>query len=605
MSKNELGTAEKIQLALRKSNIMKDKGKLNKAINYMEEALRHSKKISLVQAGLLTQKIASLCNQACLSSTTRVPYLRKAESALSSYISIATRNKLELPEKFLREFLITFNNWASFHMSGKNYHMALNYLTRCLQFTENYPMKEPDSYELIAKTYLNISSLYSDLFKYHEALKYAKACLETLQCELKCRPADYEFEKMMDEEQSKFRDMIGTYVLGFYNIAIAEEGLGKRGEMKEALVKAKDIGGKYLPGDSEIMSMVNKALNEVENAGQKIYFDNGVEEGEIIKRKNSIKVRLSQINLATRTTDFKIYQNTPQLKHSLSEVKLPGRYYTNSELQHKQHLIEKQQKLNFISADQFFFQEISKAINVKTDMKHLTLRTPNEAKTQTRKENSERRVISDLRLRKQYRLPFLDYPTTSVSEKIESLKLEELEILKTQQKKIDAITNSTDCKNLIHQICSKGGRKRHFPDQRKEYIGLHFNPKFENVNKIDSLDSINSNGKNEPKNEEDKAQMEKRRINFQKNKDEIEEMMEIINEEINFLMSRDSPKLGMQFHSGSLSAKNTDLYKSTLKGSKDNEIRFNIIKESIGNSMKGKRKQMKQRTLSRFYDLVA
>ncbi|OMJ65637.1 hypothetical protein SteCoe_37866 [Stentor coeruleus] len=600
MSKNELGTAEKIQLALRKSNIMKEKGKLIKAISYMEEALRHSKKINLIQAGLLTQKIASLCNQACLSSTTRVPFLRKAESCLSSYISIATRNKLDLPEKFLREFLITFNNWASFHMSGKNYHMALNYLTRCLQFSENYPMKEPDSYELIAKTYLNISSLYSDLFKYHEALKYAKACLEALQFELKCRPVDCEFEKMMDEEQSKFKDMIGTYVLGFYNIAIAEEGLGKRNEMKEALIKAKEIGGKYLLGDSEIMSMVNKTLSEVENAGQKLYFDNGVEEGEIVKRKNSIKVRLSQINLATRTTDFKIYQNTPQLKHSFSEVKLPGRYYTNSELQHKQLLLEKQQKLNFISADQFFFQEISKAINVKTDMKHLSLRTPNEAKTQARKENSERRVISDLRLRKQYRLPFLDYPTTSISEKIESLKLEELEVLKAQQKKIDSITNSTDCKNLIHQICSKGSRKRHFPAQR-----LRFNPKFENVSKIDSLDSISSNDKNQTKKEEDKVQMEKRKINFQKTKDEIEEMMEIINEEINFLMSRDSPKLGMQFHSGSMSAKNSDLYKSTLKGSKDNAIRFNIIKESIGNSMKGKKRMIKQRTLSRFYDLVA
>ena len=460
----------KVTTLMKQSRNYEANGDLVKALRCMDKIRGITKVTDLVEEEKLTKRIASICNVLYSSSSAKVPYLRKAENAILSYISLCKKNKISLDEELLQISMITFNNWAMFHKSGGNYDIALNYFAKALDMEKDHRLKDPDSYELLAKTKLNIGILYSEIKQYADSIACSQECLEILQEEHKIRTTDQTFEELGSEERKKFEDMISTYILAFYSISLAHEALGHYNEMKEALENAVNIGDHYLVSSNQVYTTVQRSLMELEkkksyaNMNKQNILKNRPRSSQSKANGNHARPRISQISLSVPSSDVKIIVEHEKTSKNSGEIKLPGRYYTRKELVMKTQRLDSESKFNFISADKFFFQEISKNIDINSDIKHLKRTASNDPKNILREETSEKRVLSDLRLKKNYRTHLSTPEIPVIKQTIQMLKQTDQELSSRQQRKLNSVINSPKCKNLIKLICDTK-HKTYYPAQ--------------------------------------------------------------------------------------------------------------------------------------------
>ena len=393
---------DQLKLCLSESKRLENKGKLIEALSSLDKVTNFltSKDFSLSLP--LTKQIASLCNKIVLTIPTKVPYLKKAEQALVNWLSMANQSKVLINEKIFRLVLLTYNNWAIYHQSSKNYHMALSYLMKGLKTIDEQEIVNPDSLQFVAKTKLNVSALYSELHRFDDAIKYAEDTLHSLQTELRKRLENKNFKNLEGKEKRKVEDMITTYVISFYNIGVAEEKLNHKDNMIEAFKNAVNIGSPFLNESNEALVLAKKALKD--SLGTT--FENPFKINEDInEEKQILRPKPVKLFLSSQSSEKKI----PSPRLSLPKNPLrpsTGRYYSEAQLKKIQEKIEYESKLHFISADQYFYKEISKLMNIGSDIKYLRPLTTSAAMTWWDKQNEEKRKISDLRLKKQHRASF-------------------------------------------------------------------------------------------------------------------------------------------------------------------------------------------------------
>ena len=469
MSFNKEYSLEKIILKLKQTKNLQKAGKFKKALICLEKLKEHSQNFKFLQIKTIIKRIILISNALYISNSLKAPYLRKAESAILFWQEYLHTQHIQIDEKIIKIAMITYNNWAFFHKSNKDYYLALSYFEKALCLCKEFILKDPDSYDLLAKTHLNISILYSELHKYDVSINSSNHCLEILQTELKLRSAKGKFIKMCETDQKKFKDMISTYVLAFYSIALANEAQHHINAMKTALQNAVDIGSKYLDSSNQIYLTVIRALAESDKkkALHKSAIDPALDESKNSNNSQSefySKPRIFQLSLSVPTSEINLSHHEKAFSPNPSEKKIPGRYYSNSELEKKVNSIKEVKSLNFISADTYFFKEISKGMDVSSDFKYMKPLDSNDSKMLIKQENSEKRVICDLRFKRKHRGHSLNVPVPDLRDKLQVLKQAEQEISNNQRNKINGIVNSLESKNLIRSLCDRNKKKR-FPDQ--------------------------------------------------------------------------------------------------------------------------------------------
>lgn len=566
---------DRLQNALKKSKFYLKKKNLAKALECLELALSCFKGKCSSKGDKIVIKISRVCYKLYTKSSTKIPYLRKAEKVVLDWISKTLSQELELNEVIYQESLIILNEWFLYLKLSKNYHAALGYLNKALNIVPESHLKDPDSYELLAKTKLNISGLYSDLNGNSESIAFSEKCLETLQKELFIRSAQGKYSSLSVIDKSKFDEMVTTYILAFYTIAVSQEKLKRSHLAKKALLNAWEIGSKYLDQSNHTLYTIKKALTNNENPISNKLINN------FISNDPSAAKRNSRLSLSIPVIDNKL--DDP--KQQTHEIKTPGKYYSDQELRSKNKKLQECTKLKFISADKYFFQEISKAINVQSDIKHLKTSVSEEFKQLVQQETGEKRMITDLRLKKRYRYRPLSQ-TDSFNEKLLKLKNDDIEDLNLKKKNIIFISKSFECRKLISMICNRRTRK-YLPVQSNLYAGLYFKPK--NSFKANWIYTLSNELKNEPESGVALEEVKKKNLfNFQVTKDEIENMIRKVAEEIEGIgLDKGSPKLATPYEF--YQAGSSFLSESVLKSKHDARVRFNIIKSSIIDSLNAKK----------------
>lgn len=449
---------DQILSLVKESKRLERKEKFHEALTVLDRVSHYhdSKLIEYQLSVLLTKQIATLCNRLVTIVQSKVPYLRRAEQTLAAWIAMCHNVKGQMNEKIYRILLLTYNNWATYYQSTQNYHMTLSYLMKGIKLIDETEIKEADSYEYVAKTKLNVSALYSELRRYEDAVFHAEDCLKTLQYEFKIRLGNKEFNNLEHKEKKKAENMFITYVIAFYNIGVAEEYLGHKESMYQAFKNSVEIGTNFLSADNEYLVSAKKALIEA----------------QAYKSKSSTPLLTrSSIRISPEQLAQKIKQHTKN-KYSLTihkaekktikqesnktkkEEKRIGRYYSDAQLKKIQEKMETDEQMNFVSVDQYFYREISKLMNVKSDVQYLRPLTTSGAMNLWDKQDEEKLRITGLRGKKK-KIKIGKFARNKIPEKIQKLKQMDDEILKKQEIKLKSKMKTKIYKNLLRAITDR------------------------------------------------------------------------------------------------------------------------------------------------------
>ena len=459
---------DQILSSLKESKRLQKREKLLESLTILDKVshFHDSKQIDPSLSLRLTTQIANLCNYLVLTVAAKVPYLRRAEQTLLSYMQTASACKLPFNEKIFRTLLKTYNSWATYYQSTKNYHMTLNYLLKGLKLIKENEINEPDSYNYVAKTQLNLSSLYSEFRRYNDAISNAEDSLVTLQKEMKLRFSNKEFKSLNGKERKKAENMFVTYVIAFYNIGVAEEYLNHRENMCQAFRNAVEIGGKFLPPDNSFVASAAKALQEVEQVKSKSLNSPTFRNSFRISPETLVQElgKASKGKVPINIQKIEKKQSRSEASLSKTEVKKPGRYYTEAKLKKAQERLKEQRDMNFVSVDQYFYREISKLMNVQSDVKYLKPLSTSGAKGLWDQPDQEKLKITGLREKKRQHNQIESPNFQKLSEKIQKLRdYDECE-LKKQEIKIKSKMKTKVFKHLIRAVNDKA-KNYTFPQQ--------------------------------------------------------------------------------------------------------------------------------------------
>ena len=262
--------------------------------------------------------------------------------------------------------------------------MALSYLMKGLKIIDESKIEEPDSMQFVAKTKLNVSALYSELHRFKEAIEFSEDCLSTLQTELKRRFAHKEFKLLEGKEKKKAEDMIVTYVIAFYNIGVAEEMLNNKESMKEAFRNAVTIGSNFLNPENDVLISAKKALADSVASKTKASSPrtsrNSIKISPEMIVENLNKTKSDKLCITIANSDMRLLKSRASVPKIYEKAK-PGRYYSDLQLKKIQQKLEDDTKMHFVSADQYFYREISRLMNIGSDIKYLRPLTTSAAMT--------------------------------------------------------------------------------------------------------------------------------------------------------------------------------------------------------------------------------
>ena len=470
MSSSSELTKEVILRHLRESKKLEKKDKLLDALTVLDKVSSHQDTRHMDLKQKISVQVAKLCNKLINYVPNKVTYLRRAEQCLMSWASLLGSSIISFDEKIIRMILLTYNNWATFHQSSKNYHMALSYLMKGLQIIDENDIEEADSLQFVAKTKLNVSALYSEIHRYEEAISYAEDCLKTLQNEFKVRLSGKDFNDLDGKDKKKAELMISTYVIAFYNIGVAEEYLNNREGMLQAFRNAVNIGTPFLNSNNEILVSAKKALMEGQSIKSKTLALTSLKSSIDLnseKKPRHKKHFKGKFSLPFGSLDKNWALNEEKEKKQV-EVKKPGRYYSDAKLKKLSEKLDHKEGMNFVSADQYFYREISKLMNISNDCKYLRPLTTSAAMSLWDRQIEEKLKISDLRLKKHHHLDMnSEIPDVAfkVQQDIDRLKEIDEDQLKKQEIQMKSKMNTKIYKQLLRSLCRN--KKYAVPPQSK------------------------------------------------------------------------------------------------------------------------------------------
>lgn len=438
-------TQEAVLVAITKAKGLEKRGKLLKALNELERVSQEVCNHNLPERHKLSKLLVTLCNRLAKNNT-QAPYLRRAEQVLGLWRSHAS-DDLGEQDDLQRLLLMTYNNWSAYHRSQKTYHMAINYLLRALKLTnKNCGL---DTLQLMAQTQLNASALYMELRRYQSSIEFAEKCLVTLQREMAGRLSGRAMTDLVGKEHDKAFQMIGTYVLAFYNLGAAEEALGNRQSGIEAYEQAVNIGREFIGEENQAVQLAQEALAELNSLpanSSSARPVSAIQYQQFLTAKTKENERQASLlhksdevpNISRHTTLIPQLNDIPSKDSTKQTEKSEEfRYYSQKQLERRQSMIESSGN-KFVSADQYFYKKLSKRFNIENDVKHLKpLTRPEDIKGVWELEKADRKTLNDLRMKRhQMKIHTELHGAELVEKRIEILKLEHEAMIKRESVKL-------------------------------------------------------------------------------------------------------------------------------------------------------------------------
>lgn len=544
-----------------KLKFLKKPSKLHK-LPAQEEFSPLGQKQFLLDSAKLTNKILKACIELLGSNTPKPEILKNFDFVIKTFLGICTKFKSNVSEKTFRKILTCCNVALIFIRNYNDLLGNLNYVARAFWLVKDKGMAFVDSFEKLARFYLNASSVCLDLKKYLEGVRWAEEALKYLQSVIKFKGFNGEGNELGRKE------CVLGYVLAFYCIYFAQIKLGRNELASKALINAVEIGKQALDHTNILYRTVLDLSESLSNN----------EKDKILLPKKF----LFHLDLAASLTDFQFIDKNSQAK-IIVEEKLPGRYYTKSQLEVKKKLLKNGSAPNFISADEYFFHEISKSIYLKPVQN--TIKSPENLNKRAwiRAENLEKRKISELRLKKQYRSSSTSPGQALTPHFIIKPSAESLSTQLSHSERLLKIQTCEKFKTLLLKICAYKKPQKILPSQK-----LFFKPKINSANTSET-----------PFNSEVKqiTDSQRRHSLYEATRDEIADFMNEINHEIQIMYTeRDSSKLTSPSICGSVrSLKDSLLCKSANKSSSMPENHFFQLKSSINSSLKSRRRKVLRR----------
>ena len=401
---------------------------------------------------------------------------------------------------------------------------------------------------------------------------------------MKLRLSNKEFKLLQTKDKKKAENMFVTYVIAFYNIGVAEEYLNHRENMCKAFRNAVEIGSKFLPPDKSFVVSAAKALQEAEHYKSKS-MNSPTSRSSLRISPEALVQEIGKSKTCKVGLNVHQIGKKPNKPETLAKTqgKRPGRYYTEAKLKKIQEKLKERQEMNFVSVDEYFYREISKLMNVKSDIKSLKALTSSGAKDLWDQPDEEKLRITELREKKRQHNQVESPNSQKLSEKIQKLKEFDEGELKKQEIKLKSKLKTKAFKHLIQAINDKA-QNYTFPQQSNNKLGLSFKPPLNHSRRCSSqfID------KSLDKSPQGKKEFELRFGNLQAMKDEIENMMEKITSEI----------MNIDIEKGVARAKSPDAFFTSQRLREDDLARSalkktarkqrKIITEAVGESFKGR-----------------
>ena len=553
---------EKVQLAFKKAGILQQANQNLKAFYLLEQTFQATKNKFFTEASKAAKKSLGLCILLLGASNSNSQVFKKAEGVIIGFLATCSKHNLKVKEKMFKKILWVFNWGLLLYRKYTSLVVSLGHVARLVSLVEAIGA---EGFEGLAKFYLNACSVCLGIRKYQECVRWAEEALKYLQKVVRIRSLG------CGEVGVEQKEVILGYVLAFYCIFVGQFRCGQADLAFQALQNAVNIGCKDFNRTNELYSTVIDLSEQVKSNGKGL---NGVKK---------VRKCLFHLNLTSPISDFQFFAKKIREKVK-KEEKLPGRYYTKSQLEAKTKYLNTQSQPNFISADEYFFQEISKTIHMKPSPTSLkTPETPNR-KAWIREENLERYKITELRLKKQYRSSTAS-PSENFPNRFLTTKPSEPEPQMTNKEKLLIVITCTKFKSLLLKICGFNKQQKIFPSQK-----LFFKPK-----------AYNSHGHLDTP--EDLAvgsivNLERRQSLYESAKDEIADLMNGINHEIRVMYSdRDCSKLASPSICGSVrSLKDSLLCKSVSRQTNSTDKQYKQIKSSINSSLKSRRRFLRRQS---------
>lgn len=537
-----------------KLKLLKKPSKHLKTSSSQEETSASHKKQLILESSKTTNKILKTCIELLISSNSKTEILKSFDFVIKSFIDICSKHNSNVSEKTFRKTLTCCNIGLSFVRNYNGLLSNLNYVSRAFWLVKDKGVGFVDVFEKLAKFYLNACSVCLEMKKYLEGVRWAEESLKYLQNVSK-------FKSFGGEESALDRkEIVSGYVLAFYCIFFAQHKLGRSDLAYKALTTAVEIGKIDLDHTSTLYSTVLN-LSQVQASPKKYLF---------------------HLELSALFADFQFIDKQSQEKVK-TEEKRPGRYYTKSQLEVKKKLLKNSSALNFISADEYFFHEISKSIYLNPVQTSVKPSENLNKRAWIRAENLEKRKISELRLKKQYRSSSTSPGHALTPHFIIKPLTDSCSSHQSHSDRLLKIQTSEKFKTLLTKICAFKKPQKILPSQK-----LFFKPKLSSAHTIDT--QCNSEVKLI-------TDSQRRHSLYEATRDEIEDFMNEINHEIQVMHSeRDNSKLTSPSICCSVrSLKESLLGKSALKSSKLPENHFFQLKSSINSSLKARRRKVLRR----------
>jgi len=367
---------------------------LRSCLVYVEGEARHLVgQGELEEAAALTRLYATFCNReaSAQKSEEAVVTLRHAKGLLD-FVDRQFAESKQYPEALFRLMLLTCNNLANVLKSLGDLHRAYQYLSTAQLLSHTHPPDSPSSLQYLASTHVNLSTLQLDLQQPLQAISSAEQGLRLLQTRLS-RASD-SLAGLESRNKGQYEGLMQSYLCAMFNIAIAEERLGRREEAVRSYTACLKFAKAYVPHAVGTIEEAETAVSEML-------------EGNTEREATTVPSASSRPQLTRRASGDNRSEKRLCQSVRLSTVQDAGkgdRYYSKERLEKVRVLLEKEGKMPFLSSSQYFDIQIHKNLGLDSDMRHLTPMTTRAlAKTvrlRTAEPNQERKSIASLRQRK-------------------------------------------------------------------------------------------------------------------------------------------------------------------------------------------------------------
>ena len=304
----------------------------------------------------ITKLIAYKCNHKYLKD--KGLKLSTAEDLLESWIKSAKLNSIKIPESIIKLLIITTINQSFAYQESKPVR-SIESIIKATKLSEHFPLKSYRGRLLKFIAKLRECELFIYMEKYDSAILCAEQMLKEVMIKLQ-KPGN---------NKKQLQELGMAAVTAFYRIGICEQSRGLQKSAEIAFENANLIGRQYLNKDKILLNLDYEMITH-----RKLYVENAYKKPKSWKKPVETRFdRISSPNKKETEQSEKLSEkksnysrkDTRSMSIGNIEEKLPGRYYSKSQLEKLSKILTHEINHKVLTTDNYFFNMISKDLDIE------------------------------------------------------------------------------------------------------------------------------------------------------------------------------------------------------------------------------------------------